>query len=87
MLPPTTCSSPPACSIAATRLVVVVLPLLPVIPMVGPGQCSKNQRVIDVIGTPCARAAATGGEERGMLWDANTRSLPATRSAPCCPSA
>jgi len=67
---------------AATRLVVVVLPLLPVMPTIGPGHCSMKARVIESIGMPRFRASSSAGASSGTLWEAKTTSLWATASIP-----
>lgn len=75
MLPPTRYGRPARASIAATSEVVVVLPLLPVMPIVGPGQRRRNSRVIEVSSMPRSRAWARAGMVRGTDWETKTWSL------------
>ena len=65
MLPPTKAGRPLASNIAPTSDVTVVLPALPVIPITGAGQRWRKSRIIAVIGTPAARAAASSGRSSG----------------------
>ena len=74
MLPPTKAGRPLASNIAPTSDVTVVLPALPVIPITGAGQRRRKSRIIAVIGTPAARAAASSGSSSGTPWLANSTS-------------
>ncbi len=93
-LPATSTGTLPARSIAPTSSVVVVLPLVPVIPMIGLGSMRAASSTSLHTGTPARRAAATGGACPGTpgllitaVTPASSNSSPQARySAPAAES-
>ncbi len=76
MLPPTNVSRPAPRNTSPSSEVVVVLPALPVMPMIGAGQSSKNSSIRLVTGMPRVRAAFSSGLSGGTPGDAKTTSTP-----------
>src|SRR3990172_1835129 len=74
MLPPTKTGFSSARNISPRRAVVVVLPLEPVTPTIGPGQSSMNSVSMDQTGTPPRRASSSPGRSSGTPCDTNTAS-------------
>jgi len=74
MFPPKKVVTPAASYILATRVVVVVLPALPVIPDIGAWQSRKKSPISLSIGTPLARAFSRSGRSLGTPGANTTRS-------------
>ncbi len=68
-----------------TRLVIVVLPLLPVMPTTGPGQSSRNSRIMELRGTCRSRAAVSAGMSSGTLCETKTMSAPTVSAGSLAP--
>ena len=66
------------------RLVVVVLPFEPVIPMVLPLQKRRRQFHLADHRTPRRRAASSGGRSAGTSGESTIRSQPSNTSGDCC---
>ena len=78
MLPPTNTGFSSARNISPRRAVVVVLPLEPVMPTIGPGQSSMNRVSMDQTGTSWRRASSRPGRSRGTPWETKTASASVT---------
>src|SRR3989304_2153925 len=79
MFPPTKTGFSSARNISPSRAVVVVLPLEPVTPTIGPGQSSMNRGSMDQTGTPPRRAPATPRPTTVTRLSAKSRSARRSR--------
>ena len=73
-------------SISPMSEVVVVLPLLPVMPIMGAGQRWTNRQISDVMGTPADSAIFKYGDDRGTAGLATIKSAFRKSVSSCPPS-
>ena len=85
-LPATTTSLPAARTISPIRVVVVVLPLVPLTPVMrGLGHSRKKSVISMYMGTPCESATCRQGWVRGTPGLRTTKSAPAKSASRCSP--
>src|SRR6266849_6508302 len=84
-LPPVKVRRPARSSARPTRLVVVLLPLVPVMATSGHGSSPKASSISLSTAMPRRTAAASTGASRGTPGLGTTRSIPASRSGPSSP--